>query len=101
MRLYRAVSQAELDDLLANGLTFRSVPGAMEAKWFADDLDGAQRWAALWERWDAIAYHVVEVDVPQAVADGFYRVRNLDQIADARCAGEADFTSIHFVKVVP
>lgn len=101
MRLNRSVSQAELDDLLANGLRFSAAPGSMEAKWFADDLTGARRWAVQWELWDGATYSVVEVEVPDAVAMRFYRVPNLDQIADARCADESDFPHIAFVRVVP
>ena len=100
MRLYRAVSKAELDDLNANGLRFRTVPGAMEAKWFSETLEGARRWAVQWEQWDGAPYHVVEVEVPDAIANTFFRVLKLDQVADARCAAEVDFPNITFVRVV-
>ena len=100
MKLYRAVSPAELDDLRANGLRLRSGPNAIDAKWFADELDAAEEWALRWEQWDGIEYRIIEVEVPDAVAATFYRVTNLDQIGDARCAPADAYPQITFVRMV-
>jgi hypothetical protein len=86
LRLFRAVSPQELADIRAFG-SFRSIPGAMEGKWFAEVLDHAIEWGKLLYPQNQ-QYLVVRTDVPQDVADLMFRVAFLDRIGPARYADE-------------
>lgn len=67
MKLYRAVTQAELDDLAVHCGTFRNPPG-IETKYFSTSAEGAasyarqtyQRGGALYEG----PYTIVETEIP-------------------------------------
>jgi len=83
MQLYRAVSQSELDDIMASG-QFRPNPnGFTFGKWFALRPDAA----AVWGRWfanrDGRRYYVVGTVVPDAIASTLSVVPNLDNIGAA------------------
>ncbi|MGB1250965.1 MAG: hypothetical protein ACPG8W_10155, partial [Candidatus Promineifilaceae bacterium] len=81
--LYRAVSPKELDDVVSHQ-AFRPDPGfrSMDAKWFSETLEGAERWGQI--MFDE--FHIVSTTIPKNVADSMYKVRNLDNIANARSA---------------
>jgi hypothetical protein len=79
-RVYRAVSEAEYQDILRTG-QFRQGPNSLEGKWFADSLEGARAHG------DALQgpgkYRIIEVDIPDN-APSLFRQPNLDGRGPAR-----------------
>lgn len=80
--LFRAVSQSEADDILANHL-FRPKPGGMEGKFFWKTLESAQNYLPTYSAYARI----VEIKITKAAvnaavqAGGFFE--NLDGFGDA------------------
>ena len=74
MRLYRAVSRTELDDLRQFG-GFRQHPDhrSMETKLFATSLDDARWWGEQLYGMVGESFIIVEVEVPDALARRLYR----------------------------
>ena len=81
MKLYRAVSEEELADILATGV-FHSPAGALETKWFAESLEHAMEWGRQFGRSDGKIYKVVEIEIVFEVPDAQRRSR-LDGIGAA------------------
>jgi hypothetical protein len=79
-RVYRAVSEAEYQQILATG-TFEVVPQGCEGKHFADSAEGARRFGEA--RFGSGRFRIVEAEVP-AEAASLYRWRNLDGFGPAR-----------------
>jgi hypothetical protein len=79
-RVYRAVSEAEYQDILQTG-RLRQGPNSLEGKWFADSVEGAGLHG------DALQgpgkYRIIEVDVPDN-APSLFRQPNLDGRGPAR-----------------
>lgn len=66
MRLYRAVSQPELDGIATSGA-----------------LEDATSWGRRFAGFDGLSYHVVEADVDNAAFSQFSVTENLDNIGPA------------------
>jgi hypothetical protein len=66
-RVYRAVSEAEYQDILKTG-QLRQGPNSLEGKWFADSLEGAKAHATGNGKTPPLfpdgKYRLIEVDVP-------------------------------------
>lgn len=85
-KLYRAVSEAEFQDIVSSG-QFRLVPGSLEGKWFAEHPDAAREWGRRFARSSGIPHdRIVEAEVDAAVANQFFRRPMLDDIGPARFA---------------
>jgi hypothetical protein len=83
MRLYRAVSQPELDDIATSG-GFRLDPDSFGfGKWFAFALEDAASWGRRFAGFDGLIYHVVEADVDNAAFSQFSVTESLDNIGPA------------------
>lgn len=80
-KLYRAVSEAEFQDLIQND-AFHSVPSSLEGKWFAESTDDAVKWGDLLQ--GPGNYRIIEVELSNEVAKQFFRVEKLDNIGPAR-----------------
>jgi hypothetical protein len=78
--LYRAVSQAEFDQLIGSG-SFQSSANSLEGKWFAESAADAARWGKILNGTD---FTVIETQFPRSAADSFMRVPRLDGIGPAR-----------------
>jgi hypothetical protein len=88
--LYRAVGQAEFDELMETG-TFQQGPNSLEGKWFAESPEAATDWG---ERLNGPGnYRIIEVEVPASVADTFFRNPMLDSIGPARYANPSVLNS--------
>ena len=85
VRLFRAVCPAELADVLVHGI-FRAIPSSMQGKWFGETADNAAEWGKRFSQMGGGPYHLVQVDIPQDVADKMFRLPSLDQIGPARYA---------------
>lgn len=83
--LYRAMSQAEHDDLIQSG-TFREEPQSrsLSGKWFAESPEHAEQWGNRF--YQNSNFRIVEVMFPSSIADAFFRVPMLDGIGSARYA---------------
>jgi hypothetical protein len=82
-KLYRAVSEAELRQLLETG-QFHQGPNALGGKWFAESAADAVTWG---ERLNGPGnFRVIEVELPKSVADKLPRRPRLDSIGPARYA---------------
>jgi hypothetical protein len=69
--LYRAVSDAEVDDIDKYGL--RSKPGAYETvKLFALEYDDADMFGKINQAYDNLPFTVIKVSVPSHVYDGAF-----------------------------
>ena len=79
-RAYRAVSEAEYQDIIASG-QLRQGPNSMEGKWFADSLEGVHLHS------DALHgpgnYRIMEVDIPDD-APSLFQDPNLAGFGPAR-----------------
>jgi hypothetical protein len=79
-RVYRAVCEAEYQELLQTG-RFLEGPGSLEGKWFADTIEGVlAHGRAFYPDGD---YRVIEADVPDN-APGLFQQPNLDGRGPAR-----------------
>ena len=85
-KLYRAVSEAEFQDLTQNRV-FQSGPSSLEGKWFAESADDAVEWGDLLQ--GPGNYRIIEVELSNEAAKQFFRVEKLDNIGPARY-GELD-----------
>ena len=88
IKLYRAVSEAELSDILNYG-RFRPCPSgcSMEGKWFAEELENALEWGKRF--YPSNKFHVVVATVSlEVVATMYPREENLDGIGKAIWADE-------------
>jgi len=79
-RLFRAVSEAELMSISETGRLLAGA-GQMEGKWFADTLEHAQQWG---DKLHPSGFKLIEVTVPEDVANRMFRHERLDGIGPAR-----------------
>jgi hypothetical protein len=85
VRLFRAVSPLELADILNHG-AFRAIPSSLEGKWFAETVENASEWGRHLAQLGGGSFQIVQVDIPQNVADTMFCLSWLDQIGPARYA---------------
>jgi hypothetical protein len=84
LTLYRAVSQAEYDDIKQSA-RLESVPEAMEDhKWFAERCADAFRWGEA--LYGDQPFHIIKARWPRSKIGRFTFLPNLDHIGPARCA---------------
>lgn len=88
IKLYRAISRAELLDIADSGL-LRSASDQMGSKWFAESADDAARWGRWFYGQDRNPFFTLEIEVPKSLAEKMGRDPNLDWIGPARSADDA------------
>jgi hypothetical protein len=98
MRLYRAVSYAELQDITSSG-ELRPGPPSYQGKWLAEVLTDAAEWGR--RLYPAGDFHLIEVEVDDATTAAWFALSNLDQIGPARYAEIPDLPAIVFIGEVP
>ena len=99
VKLYRAVSGAELAQTLSTGLAV--VANSLEGKWFAESISDAEQWGTALTRLGGIPQHrIIEVVFPSDVADRFFRLPMLDGIGPARFATPDDFEHVISIREV-
>jgi hypothetical protein len=100
VRLYRAVSPKEVDDLMKSG-RFRPHPEGLstEGKWFTTTPEYAAAWAKkhLYRR---SPYWVVEAKVRQSVLSRMFHIERLDRIGPGYYAYPEQLPYIRFVGVL-
>jgi hypothetical protein len=89
-RVYRAVSEAEYQQILRTG-KFEQGPNSLEGKWFADSLEGAQAHGK--GLYPDGKFRIIEADVPDD-APSLYRVPNLDGHGPARYLDMNDLQNV-------
>lgn len=87
IQLYRAVDFNERSDIYY-WRKFRATLKSMEGKWFAETADDAAEWGRRFYQWNQEPFYVVQIDVPEFVAEQMFRRSNLDNIGSARWASE-------------
>ncbi len=85
--LYRTVSDQELADIISRS-GFHPGPPSFQGKWFAEAPEHAAEWGRRLFHLGGNPFHVVEVEVPQSVANQFFRLSNLDGV------GAAEFVDV-------
>lgn len=96
--LYRAVSQAELDDIAKNGL--RGNGESMNSKWFATNAENASKWGQKFNSndWDNQSFSIVRVKVPNEVllnSNVTHFDEHLDKIGPGYCIHPEAFSLIN------
>lgn len=89
-RVYRAVSEAEYQDILRTG-QLRQGPNSMEGKWFADTMDGVRLHGDALE--GAGKYRIIEVDIPNNLPS-LHLDPNLDLRGPARYLDGTDLPNL-------
>ncbi|MEO0788321.1 MAG: hypothetical protein AAFY36_06665 [Bacteroidota bacterium] len=79
MHLFRAISNAEHEDLLSNG--FRPGTNSLEGKWFAESFENALSWGNL--LYDGRNFLICSIELSDSVYSGLFRLTNLDGIGPA------------------
>ncbi len=83
MRLYRAVSQAELHDINASGIFRLNAIGFASGKWFAFSSEDAESWGCRFAGFDGLNYYIVEAEVAEDMLAELDVRENLDNIGRA------------------
>ncbi|SIO92800.1 RHS repeat domain-containing protein [Vibrio spartinae] len=91
--LYRGMNIDEYNSLIKNQ-TWAYGNGSMEGKWFAESYNDAVAWGHRMGH-GGDTFRVVQVDVPDEIADNFYRVEKLDNIGSARYAELEDLNAVN------
>ena len=85
------MSQSEYEDLRLSA-QFRSGPGTMEGKWFADSYEGVRCHAeAHYPDGDC---YIVAADIPEALLSRLFRSANLDGFGPATYLDPSDLKGI-------
>lgn len=71
---YRAVSDAELDDITKHGFRPHPEGKSMQDKWFSETKEGARKFSQTFPN----QKNIVEADVPKSVYDKSYKHPNID-----------------------
>ncbi len=101
MRLYRAVSEAEREDIVASG-SFRLNPNGFGfGKWFALNEQNATSWSHWFAGQDGLLYFIVESQIDEAVAIGLEVRHNLDNIGAAIFVTESYFAALSILSISP
>lgn len=90
MVLYRAVSMPELLDIQTSQ-AFRTMPGQMEGKWFAERVEEAVQWGRVLYGGH---FTIVRAHVPDSMADRLFRLPMINAIGPARFIEGTDLTRI-------
>lgn len=90
IKLFRAVSVAELSDLISSG-TFQAVPNSLEGKFFAVTIEDAEQWGR-WFYGDT-KFHVIAAEFPKEVINRFLVWPKLDGVGTALYAELSDLES--------
>jgi hypothetical protein len=101
VRLFRAVSAAELRDIVRyGGFRQRPASGSMEAKLFATSLDDAAAFGRLLYRIDQEPFTIVEIRLPASFAAHLIRIE-ADSMQTVAVDGErlTEFSAVASVRV--
>jgi hypothetical protein len=90
VRLYRAISVEEAEDIATNR-SFRCVAGSLEGKWFAENREHATAWGLM--LFGEGLFRVVSARIPRKTAEAFFRLDRLDNIGPARFAELSELSS--------
>ncbi len=99
MRLYRAVSEAEREDIVVSGI-FRLNPDSFGfGKWFAFSLADAETWGCRFAGFDGLNYYVVEAEVAEDALAQFAIRQNLDNIGQVVFVEETQLVELTVIAV--
>ena len=101
MRLYRAVSQAERDDIAASGVFRQHADSFAFGKWFALNQQNAASWGRWFADRDGLRYYVVETEAVDAEARQLAIIENLDNIGAAVFLMESRLSTLPILFISP
>lgn len=99
MRLYRAVSQAECDDIVVSGIFRMDEDSFVFGKWFALNEQDAETWGRWFAVQDGLRYYVVETEVNASVVSRSTVRENLDNIGTAVFLTENQFFALPIISI--
>ena len=100
VKLYRAVSPEELEDIMRTGVLRQHPKGfSMEGKWFTTTPEPAATWGK--KMYKRSPYSIVEVQVHLSVLRQMYHDRRLEAIGSAYFAESSLLPLIKFVRELP
>jgi len=94
VRLYRAVSEAELQDI-RSFCGFRPGRNSVQGKYFADNLTNAAEWGRKFFKIDQQPFYIVYFDIPSKLQKVLFQFPNLDAIGTAWFADEIALAQIN------
>jgi hypothetical protein len=94
MRMFRAISYAELQDILTSGV-LRPGPPSFQGKWLAETIENAAEWGR--GLYSGTQFHLIEVEIEDALVATLFRLTNLDGIGPARFADISDLPGVIFI----
>ncbi|KMJ45887.1 hypothetical protein AB204_06760 [Xenorhabdus khoisanae] len=89
--LYRGMHLDEYDELMKTE-KWAGGNGSMEGKWFAESYKDAVTWGK--RMGHSGNFQVVQIHVPDRVANAAYSVKNLDNIGNARYIEVTDLNKV-------
>lgn len=98
MQLYRAVSQAEMSDILSSGQFHSDPDGFTFGKWFALQPEDAAAWGNWFTNADGGKYSVVAAVLADEFASSLYQIPNLDNIGPAVFVEANQLVHVNFVQ---
>lgn len=99
MLLYRAVSNAECQEAIQLG-ELRTIPGATEGKWFAENLNDARLWGLWFTGITGVAHDkILVVSLSDRIASQLFRLTMLDNIGPARFADASELVEFEIFEV--
>ena len=66
----------------------------MLGKWFAETTFDVAEWGRQFYQWNQVPFSVIQVDVPDYIAEQMFRITNLDNIGSAMWASEGELLDL-------
>jgi len=101
IRLYRAVSLEEFEDIMKTGGRLRPKLGHMEGKWFTVSPELAARWGKIFWKWQRQPYTIIEVVVRRRLLKHMHYDDKLDFIGPAYYAEQRLLPHVRFMREMP
>lgn len=91
MKLYRAASDAECEQVLRTG-RLEIISQSIEGKWFAESVEDARAWGRWFSGVTGVGHdRMIVVEISDVAASGLFRLARLDGIGPARFAFVNEF----------
>jgi hypothetical protein len=66
----------------------------MSGKWFAETALDAAQWGRRFYQWNQVPFSIIQIDIPDSIAEQMFRIPNLDNIGSARWASEGELLDL-------
>jgi hypothetical protein len=99
MKIYRAMSYTELEELRTTGV-LRSAPPSFQGKWFALTIEDAAEWGRRLVRLGNPPFGLAECEINDADFANLFRQDFWDRIGPACFVEESQFGLVRFVREI-